>query len=285
MPDLINLGGSPVKKSQLDHLTFNRAFLYGEGFFETMRKSNGAFPLWHYHWSRIEKSAQFFGMDRDSLVNKESLHEHLISSTATHDNASVKILFYTEGTGKYAGSMKRLRCIINAKPLHSPSPIWPENGLIVDYSERSIIPAGAPYGFVKKTSALPYVIADREKEERELDELLLLNTDGDIAESIYHNVFIYKDKTYITPPLSSGCVQGTARALIIDHLKSNNQNITEQKIDKNAIQSAEEVFLTNGLRIIQPVKKIGKSKTLPIRKSVTLFNNICENLFLQKDLI
>lgn len=283
MYDLINFNGSPVKDTHLERIAFNRAFLYGEGFFETMRKSNGDFPLWDYHWDRIKQSADFLSVSGHPIVNKEGLYNLLIDSSDQYNNATLKLLFYTEGTGKYAGKMRRLKYMIKVDALHTPNPLWPENGLSIDISQKSIIPAKAPYGFIKKTAALPYVLADREKEDRELDELLILNTDGEVAEAIYHNIFIYVDGTFYTPPINSGCVAGTARAMLIDYFKKNDRPVLEKNLSIDDVKSADEVFLSNAIRLIQPVVKLGKVRTYPIKESQSLFENICESLFLQKD--
>ena len=61
---------------------------------------------------------------------------------------------------------------------------------------------------LKTTSAIYYVLASIEKQQRGLDDLLILNSNRYPIEACSSNVFIVKDNEIITPPLESGCLDG-----------------------------------------------------------------------------
>ncbi len=69
---------------------------------------------------------------------------------------------------------------------------------------------------VKTTSsganALMYAYANA----RGADEAILSNSQGDLCEAISANVFVERDGQVLTPPLSSGCLPGVARGLVLE---------------------------------------------------------------------
>lgn len=273
MYDLINFNGTQIQDTHLERLAFNRSFLYGDGFFETMRVINGSIPLWEYHWNRISKSLDYLKFPSHSIMEKEALKSELLNSIGFNKNATCKIIIFRTGPGKYAPKMPRLQYMISCQSFSTPLPIWPENGLKVAYCQNSIVPAEAPYGFLKKTAALPYVIADQEKVELGLDELIILNTKGEVAESIYHNVFCIIKGEVITSPISSGCVEGVFRNFLLDHLQVAGQKTIVRTLTQEDLSTAEEIFLTNAVRLIQPVSELN-GKKYNIKRSLQIFEEI-----------
>jgi len=273
MYDLINFNGTQIQDTHLERLAFNRSFLYGDGIFETMRIINGTIPLWEYHWNRIQKSVKFLKYPAHSLLDQEILKSEILNSSGGNKNATCKLILFRTGPGKYAPKMPRLQYMISCQGFSSALPIWPENGLKISYAQTSVLPANAPYGFLKKTSALPYVIADQEKVQLGFDELILLNTDGQVAETIYHNIFCILKGDIITPPLEAGCVEGVCRNFLIDHLQATGQQVIIRPLTTADLIDAEEIFLTNAVRLIQPISDLD-GKRYPIKRSLHIFEEI-----------
>ena len=84
------------------------------------------------------------------------------------------------------------------------------------------------------------------------DEAILLNCQGHVMESSRGNVFIVKDGQCLTPPLSSGCLNGIMRQRIIANAKNLGKPIIEKSITPAMLKSADQVFLTNSLVGIIP---------------------------------
>lgn len=277
MYDLINFNGSLVKDTHLERIAFNRGFLYGDGCFETMRIANRDIPLWDYHWRRLSQTADFLEFPSHPMMDSAKLKDEILSSLESFKHASAKIILFRTGLGKYAPKMPRLQYMITGKEVKTSMPIWQEDGIRVGYSEKSCIPASAPYGFIKKISALPYIIADQEKELRDLDELIILNTSGHVAEAINHNVFIIEKNKIFTTPLSSGCVGGVFRSFLIDYLREMGMEFEEKELTQADIEHADEIFLTNAYRFITPVGFVGDKK-YRIKTSLSLFESINKNI-------
>lgn len=277
MYDLINFNGSLVKDTHLERIAFNRGFLYGDGCFETMRIANRDIPLWDYHWRRLSQTSDFLEFPSHPIMDSAKLKKEILSTLESFKHASAKIILFRTGLGKYAPKMPRLQYMITGKEVKASAPIWSEQGIKVGYSEKSCIPAGATYGFIKKISAIPYVIADQEKEQRDLDELIILNTNGQVAEAINHNVFIIEKNKIYTSPLSSGCVGGVFRSFLIDYLRDMGMEFEEKELTKSDLEHADEIFLTNAFRFITPVGRIGDKK-YRIKISLTLFESINKSI-------
>ena len=64
-------------------------------------------------------------------------------------------------------------------------------------------------------SALPYVMAGIEKQNRGLDDLIILSTKDHVSECIASNIFWLRKGTIYTPSLRSGCIEGIRRAQLI----------------------------------------------------------------------
>jgi branched-chain amino acid aminotransferase len=83
---------------------------------------------------------------------------------------------------------------------------------------------------------------------------LLLNNEGNIAESIHSNVFLLVNNRLITPDLKQGCTSGTMRKTIINVAKSMDIKVKEKTCSIKDLKRASEVFLTNSIKGIQWVK-------------------------------
>jgi branched-chain amino acid aminotransferase len=135
--------------------------------------------------------------------------------------------------------------IVAAGPMAEPAPTtavavapWPRN-------ER-----GALAG-IKSTSYAENVVALAFARERGCTEAIFETTTGLLCEGTGSNVFAVVDGRLITPPLSSGCLAGVTRALVLEHTDA-----VEDDISMAAFRAADEVFLTSTGRDVQPVHRV-----------------------------
>jgi branched-chain amino acid aminotransferase len=282
MFDLINLNGRLSNERSFDSLVYNRGLTYGDAIFETIRVCDGYIPLWDHHWQRISESLQFLDFPNHEILHKDKLRIEILRQVDNKGNARIKLIIFRTGLGKYAPKLCKTEYLIITKPLKGNLPIWKENGIHIDISEKSVLPAGAPYGFIKKTAAMPYILADREKEEKQLDELILRNTNNQLSECIYHNLFIFKNGKYQTPPLSSGCVMGTMRQFLLKYMRDNQIPFEEKELTHYDLMDSEEVFLTNAVQFITPVSLFNHKVKYSLKHSRELFEEIVKELMLIK---
>ena len=95
-------------------------------------------------------------------------------------------------------------------------------------------------------------------DENDLDEAIILNLESNICETTASNIFIVTDKHLITPPLSSGCVNGIVRKQIVENASLWGYSIEEKNMKTFELIKADEVFLTNSIKWIQWVSRYKK---------------------------
>jgi branched-chain amino acid aminotransferase len=117
------------------------------------------------------------------------------------------------------------------------------------------------------------ILATQDAKKRKFDEAILLDKDGKVSEAPGENIFIVKNKTLITPPLSSSALDGITRKSILEYSKIIGIKSKIKKITKDELKKADEVFLTGTAAEITPVIKIeskiiGNGKVGQITKQV-----------------
>jgi len=110
---------------------------------------------------------------------------------------------------------------------------------------------GATAG-LKTISYAENVIALRAAHTRGADEAIFANTQGNLCEGTGSNVFLDVDGQLVTPPLSSGCLAGVTRELLLE----NCPGLIEAEIPSAALAGAKEAFLTSTSRDVHPVRTV-----------------------------
>ena len=98
----------------------------------------------------------------------------------------------------------------------------------------------------------------KEKGEQEAtgkgwEEGLLMSRRGRITEGCRSNVFIVRDKTLMTPPLSDGLLDGTVRRKVLQLAKDLGVAVQLRSLSRADLQRCEEAFLTSSLRGVLPI--------------------------------
>ena len=87
------------------------------------------------------------------------------------------------------------------------------------------------------------------------DNAILFNTDANVIECSNSNIFIVKEDIIYTPPVSDGCVSGTMRGWVL-----NNETVIEKSLSEKEILNADEIFITNAVSGIIPIKKVEETE-------------------------
>jgi len=92
---------------------------------------------------------------------------------------------------------------------------------------------------------------------RGFDEVILLNERGEVAECTSANIFAAKGGEVWTPPLSSGCLPGITRELLLAEAHPPGVRVSERPLTPEDLESADEVFISSTTRDLLPVSMIG----------------------------
>lgn len=261
---LFNSNGSIVEGNVLEVSSDNRGLNYGDGVFETMKFSNNRINFWEDHYFRFMSSMRILRMEIPMSFSPEFLESEVRSIISANDfkNAPVrvKILATRKSGGTYTPDTNEIDYLITVKVIEGDRFSLNEEGLEIDlfkdyYLQKSML------SNLKLSSSVLYTLASVFRKENKLDECLLINDDKSLAEAISSNVFLVKDKTVITPALSTGCLKGIIRKQVLEILpKMGFEVIEKENISPFDLQKVDEVFLTNSLNGIRWIKKYRKKE-------------------------
>lgn len=247
-----------------------RALFYADGLFETLRVFDGRMPLLHRHWSRLFAGGQALGYDLPPAWNA-NFFEREINEVATQ-NARVRLTVWRSPGGLYFPENNAPQFLITAEPLKKSVFEWPFEGLTLGICESVQLPLDAFSNF-KTLNAARYVAAAREARARGWDDGLLLNPLGRVVEATSSNVFWWEGDTLFSPPLGEGCVAGVMRGWLLEQSEKEGISCHEIAVTPEELSAADEIFLTNAVRGIVPVRifagrELGHARTRELFDSV-----------------
>jgi branched-chain amino acid aminotransferase len=123
--------------------------------------------------------------------------------------------------------------------------------------------AASPLAGVKVTSWLNNVWHLAEAQKEGWSEVVLLNERGEVAECTTANIFAVKDGKVTTPPLSSGCLEGVTRGVLLEIAPRCGVPMVERTLTPEDLYSADEVFITSTNRSMLGVSEIAGHKYAP----------------------
>ena len=238
---IVFLNGKFVPEEQATVSVFDRAFLYGDGLFETMRVINGKPFRWWDHMERLRKGGDFLGIKIPfGCKSLEKFAAELIAQNKMPD--ALMRLTVSRGVGPRGYSPKGADKPTLVMTMH-PAPVATSaRWKLVIASLR--LPAGDALAQFKTANKLAQVIARAEADAAGADEALLLNTDGHVVEGASSNLFWIEGKTVCTPPLTDGLLAGVTRAVTMEICQSLSLPIAERTVTPEQLRRADGVYLT-----------------------------------------
>jgi len=241
----------------------------GWGLFTTVRIARGEAFAYERHWRRLEKDATLtrLPMPYSGARVRVMLQEVIRANEVKEGCARIYLVWNTVGGWRSDEKMPEVDLVITSAGL----PHYPEiTRLTVREHGRH---AASPLAGVKTISWLNSVWAAAEAHREGFDEVVLLNERGEVSECTAANIFVAKAGKVITPPLTSGCLEGVTRGVLMEIAGEANTTIVEQAMRLEDLYSADEVFVTSTNRNVIGVKEIaghtiGDGTTGPITKKL-----------------
>jgi len=162
------------------------------------------------------------------------------------------------GNGGLYDDDRGLQYLIECWPLPESFSRLNENGL-----EIGIYP-DAPkqislFSGLKSANFLPYTLASIYAKENKLNDCLLLNQEGHIADSTIANLFVYLEGKFITPGPEQGAVDGVMRKYLVREMRAAGYTVEEGPVNIAALEAANEVFLSNAIHGVKWVRRFRDS--------------------------
>ena len=242
MTVLIN--GQFVPEEQAAVPVTDRSFLYGDGVFETIPVYTGKPFRWAQHLERLTRGADFLKI-RLTFAPKELrvLANELIRRNQMPD--AILRVTLSRGPGERGYSPTGADSPLVVMSLH-PRPIVdpqdPPQWRLKTSSYK--LPASDPLSSFKTNNRILQVLAQAEAEAADADDALMLNTNGEVAESSSANLFwIYHDTVYTTPT-GRGALPGITRAVVLELCQALNLPTNKRVIKPESLLKSEGVFLS-----------------------------------------
>lgn len=259
---MINFNGALVSEDT-NVLASNRGFLYGDAVFETVKVVNGKILFLEDHYFRLMSSMRVIRMEIPMDFTMEFLENQILDLVNNRDlsaSARARITVYRNEGGFYLPQNSTVSFLIHASPLLSQAYFIDDADYEVDifkdfYVSKQLLSS------IKTTNRLVNVTASVYANENGLDNCLLLNDDKNVIEAIQGNVFMLKGNRLLTPAVSDGCLNGVMRKQILAIAKKiEDIEVCEDSISPFDLQKADELFVTNVIKGVQPISKYRKKE-------------------------
>ena len=248
------LGGALVDPSTASVHWSDHGLTVGDGVFETMKVTDGVPFALTRHLNRLESSAAGLRLPTPSRSDVVAA-VHAVAESLDAPTGRLRITL-TGGPGPMGSSRgaEGPTLLVVAQPVDLTAGPFagPTSVATVPFTRN---PQSATVG-LKTTSYAENVVALAAAESAGASEALFENTRGELCEGTGSNVFVVLDGELVTPPLSSGCLAGVTRALVLESLRAAGIAVTERDTPMTELERAEEMFLTSSTRDVQPVQKL-----------------------------
>lgn len=279
MEEIIYFNGALVPRREATIPVMDYGFLFGYGLFETMRAYGGMVFRLNSHLDRLVKSAEVLGIAVEvptlkraveDTIRANGLREARVRVTVSIGEGSLvpdprtctkpTVLVIAGGYVPYAEEVyqKGFRVIVSSIHRNSQSPV----------------PG------MKTANYLESLLSRKEARNAGVDDALLLNERGLLAEASTSNVFLVSKRILKTPRTENGILPGITRGVILELASQLNIKAVEVDVTLEELLAADEVFLTNSLMEVMPVtamsgKVVGPGRPGAItRKLMTAYKDL-----------
>lgn len=244
-------------------LTQNRAFLYGDAVFETVKIINSKILFLEDHYFRLMSSMRVVRMEIPMNFTMEYFEQQIIELAKAKNlviSARARITVYRNDGGYYLPQNNSVSFLINVESLENTLYYINKSEYVVDLYTDFYVPKQL-ISSIKTTNKIINITASIFANENDLDNCLLLNNNKNVIEALQGNIFMLKGNVLITPPVSEGCLNGVMRKQILALArKIENLEVIERIISPFDLQKADELFITNVIKGIQPITRYRKKE-------------------------
>lgn len=232
----------------------NRGLGFGDGFFETMVFVKGRLRFAAAHLGRMQQAAAGLHLELPAaLARPEALATSLgaLLTALSLPAARVRLQVWRSGGGLYTPETNAAEWLATAVPyVANNAPV-----LRADFAQETHA-VHSPLSFCKGPQAWLYVRAAQERQRRALDEIILCDGSGHVAEAGAAAIFWMKNGALFTPALNTGCVAGVRRAQVLQLAQAEGVACHEGLFKQSHLLAADSAFTAN-VAAVRPVQRIG----------------------------
>ncbi len=275
MAPTIWIDGQYYDKANAKVSVFDHGLLYGDGVFEGIRVYNRRIFRMHQHLERLYASAKAAWIEIPLASDAMGrLMEEAVAKSGI-DDAYIRLVV-TRGIGDLGLDPRKcgtpsVICIVDHIQL------WPadryDKGLIAISSATPINHHESLSPRIKSLNYLSHILAKVEGIAAGVDEVIMLDSAGFVAEASGMNLFIVSKGILRTPPAYAGILRGVTRDAVLELAREADYAAYETPLNRYDLYTADEVFLTGTAAEIIGVtkldaRKIGAGVPGPITKEL-----------------
>jgi len=273
---LVYVNGQIVDGNTASVSIWDGGFLYGDGIFTTLRLYNGLPLDTLVHHQRLRRQARL--LDLPLTITEDTMADVLTElAQANNLSESDSRARVTISRGFSFDSPLPLTDLINIDPTTvitvSPLPEAVAQMQLVGIPVVTLGPAFVKGNLpnLKTLNALPTLMALRKAHAAGCPEALLLGKEDNILEGAISNVFLVVNDRILTPHQDEEMLAGRTRARVISSANHLGYDLEEKKLQREYLNRAQEIFMTNSVREIVPVisvdgKPVGSGLPGPITR-------------------
>jgi branched-subunit amino acid aminotransferase/4-amino-4-deoxychorismate lyase len=224
----------------------------GWGLFTTIRVVEGIPFAFEKHWNRLARDAERihcpFPFEAERVLGQ--MGEVLGANQVREGCARIYVIY------NQAGFWRSDEAFPIADLVMYSSDLPPHRDLVRLGLREHGRHAGSPLAGVKSTSWLNNVWNLHEAQQGGFDEVVLLNERGEVSECTAANIFCVESERVVTPPLSSGCLEGVTRGYVLELGRRAGISVEERTLYPEDLYSADEVFISSTNRNVVTVSEI-----------------------------
>ena len=272
---MVNFNGNIQENSQIV-IDKNRGFLYGDSIFETLKVVQNKVLFLEDHYFRLMASMRICRMEIPMNFTMEFIEEEILKlTTASNLNNSARVRFtvYRESDGFYLPKSNEVKFLITISTLENEMYSIEDTNYEIELYKDAYV-SKQLFSTLKTNNKMIQITGSVFANENGYENCLILNDDKNVIEALQSNVFMRMGSTLITPPVEDGCLNGIMRKQVIEIVKKmEGFEMIEKSISPFDLQKADELFLTNVIKGIQPVTKYRK-KTYTVELAKEILNRL-----------
>lgn len=254
----VYIDGAFYPKEEAKISVFDHGFLYGDGVFEGIRAYNGGVWKLTEHLDRLYASAKSIALEMP--ISWKEMESVVLETCRLNNLRDAYIrLVVSRGYGDLGLDPRKcpkptVVCIADTISLY-PKEVYETGMKIVSVSTRRI-PTQALSAQIKSLNYLNSIMAKITAVHLGYPEVLMLTTEGWVAEGTGDNIFIYRKGKLITPPPSIGILEGVTRQVCLEVAAELGLPAEEGLFSLHDLYTADECFLTGTAAEAVPVVEV-----------------------------
>lgn len=259
---IVNMNGAILKPEEATISIFDRGFLYGDSIYEVTRSYEGKILYLDEHIERFFNSAKILSLKIEYTHAEIKAEVEKTFKALNVPNAYLRFMI-TRGVGEIGLDISKVyknNLVIIARAQKPNPETWYKDGVhfiitsVVRNSKDSLDP------MAKSGNYLNSILAYIEAKQKNAYDAIMLNKDGHVTEGTTNNIWMVKNNTIYTAPLTVGILKGITRDAVFEICQKNGLQIIEKVFKVDELYNADECFFTSSIREVVPITKIDDKK-------------------------